>query len=132
MRFEWTNTLRHENALFSGLRDEGFNWHTLQPFIAGYQSPTKPVPARNGTYAPSPRRLATKSSGSGRETPPGQSRRVLALAQARKVDVILVTELTRRGRSARIAARSLMCFKFRFVSSPLMTCFRIEIGQKTS
>jgi hypothetical protein len=42
------------------------------------------------------------------------------LAQARKVDVILVTELTRWGRSARFAARSLTCFKFRFVSSPLL------------
>jgi hypothetical protein len=48
----------------------------------------------------------------------GAKQEVLALAQARKVDVILVTELTRRGRSARIAARSLTCFKFRFVSSP--------------
>src|ERR1700736_2096184 len=68
------NTLPHENALFWGLWDEGFNWHTLQRFIAGYQPPTKPVPARNGTYAPSSRRLATKSSGSGRKPPPGQSR----------------------------------------------------------
>ena len=33
--------------------------------------------------------------------------------------MILVTELTRWGRSARFAARSLTCFKFRFVSSPL-------------
>ena len=33
-------------------------------------------------------------------------RKVLALAQARKVDVILVTELIRWGRSARFAARS--------------------------
>jgi hypothetical protein len=40
------------------------------------------------------------------------------LAQTRKVDVILVTELTRWGRSARFAARSLTCFKVRFVSSP--------------
>jgi hypothetical protein len=47
VRFEWTNTLSHENALFWGLWDEGFNWHTLQRFIAGYQPPTKPVPARN-------------------------------------------------------------------------------------
>ena len=38
--------------------------------------------------------------------------------QARTVDLILVTELTRWGRSARFAARSLTCFKFRFVSSP--------------
>ena len=48
----------------------------------------------------------------------GAKQEVLALAQARKVDVILVTELTRWGRSARFAARSLTCFKFRFVSSP--------------
>ena len=50
----------------------------------------------------------------------GAKQEVLALAQACKVDVILVTELTRRGRSAKIAARSLTCFKFRFVSSPLI------------
>jgi putative DNA-invertase from lambdoid prophage Rac len=50
---------------------------------------------------------------------PNERKKVLALAQARKVDVILVTELTRWGRSARFAARSLTCFKFRFVSSPL-------------
>src|SRR6478672_5185838 len=49
-----------------------------------------------------------------------ERKKVLALAQARKVDVILVTELTRWGRSARFAARSLTCFKVRFVSSPLI------------
>ena len=70
----------------SAERDEGFNWHTLQRFIAGYQPPTKPVPARNGTYAPSPRRLATKSSGSGRKIASGakqeraERKKVLALA----------------------------------------------------
>ena len=49
--------------------------------------------------------------------PPGTGP-TLALAQARKVDVILVTELTCWGRSAWFAARSLTCFKFRFVFSP--------------
>ena len=34
----------------------------------------------------------------------GAKQEVLALAQVRKVDVILVTELTRWGRSARVAA----------------------------
>ena len=38
--------------------------------------------------------------------------------------MILVTELTRWGRSARFVARSLTCFKFRFVSSPLKRCWR--------
>ena len=47
-----------------------------------------------------------------------ERKKVLALAQARKIDVILVTELTRWDGSARFAARSLACFKFRFVSSP--------------
>jgi hypothetical protein len=57
------------------------------------------------------------------KSPPGQSRsapnarKVLVLAQARTVELILVTELTRWGR---FAARSLTCFKFLFVSSPLL------------
>src|SRR6516225_8371354 len=59
---------------FPGLWDEGFNWDRLRRFIAGYQPPSKPVPARSGTYTPSPRRLATKSSGSGMKSPPDQSR----------------------------------------------------------
>jgi len=46
-----------------------------------------------------------------------ERKKVLALAQARTVDLILV-KLTRWGRSARFAARSLTCYKFRFVSSP--------------
>jgi|SRR5208337_1132276 len=63
------------------------------------------VPARNGTYAPSPRRPATKSWGvwkeiaSGAKQESAERKKVLALAQARKVDVILVTELTSWGRS---------------------------------
>ncbi len=56
-----------------------------------------------------------------------ERKKVLALAQARKVDVILVTELIHWGRSARFAARSLTCFKVRFVSSPL-TCDNLQEG----
>ena len=41
-----------------------------------------------------------------KETASGAKQGGPGLAQARKVDVILVTELTRWGRSARIAARS--------------------------
>jgi Resolvase, N terminal domain len=48
-----------------------------------------------------------------------ERKKVLALAQARRVDVILVTEPPRWGRSTRFATRSLTRFKqFRFVSSP--------------
>ena len=59
-----------------------------------------------------------KETASGAKQERAERKKVLALAQARKIDVILVTELTRWGRSARFAARSLTCFKFRFVSSP--------------
>ena len=59
-----------------------------------------------------------KEIASGAKQERAEPKKVLALAQARKVDVIPVTELTRWGRSARFAARSLTCFKFRFVSSP--------------
>ena len=65
--------------------------------------------------------LLLSRSGQGRDAPKlerAERKKVLALAQARKVDVILGTELLRWGRSARFAARFLTCFKFRFVSSP--------------
>jgi hypothetical protein len=42
------------------------------------------------------------------------------LAQARKVDVILLTELIRWGRSARFVVRSLPYLNFRFVCAPLL------------
>src|ERR1700736_2677999 len=61
-----------------------------------------------------------KEIASGAKQERAERKKVLALAQARTVDLILVTELTRWGRSARFAARSLTCFKFRFVSSPLL------------
>jgi Resolvase, N terminal domain len=63
-----------------------------------------------------------KEIASGAKQERAERKKVLALAQARKVDVILVTELTRWGRSAGFAARSLTCLKFRFVSSPLPSC----------
>jgi putative DNA-invertase from lambdoid prophage Rac len=47
-----------------------------------------------------------KETASGATQEPAERKKVLALAQARKVDVILVTELTRWGRSARFAVRS--------------------------
>jgi hypothetical protein len=70
------------------------------------------------------KKVGYKIVGVWNEIPPGQSRsapnarRSWHLAQARTVALILVTELTRWGRSARFAARPLACFKFRFVSSP--------------
>ena len=77
------------------------------------------------TYAPFGKKAGYKIVGVWKEIASGpkqeraERKKLLALAQARAVDLILVTELTRWGRSARFAARSLTCFKFRFVSSPL-------------
>jgi hypothetical protein len=53
----------------------------LQRFIAGYQPPTRPVPARNGTYAPSPGRLATKVVGVWKETASGAKQERAALTR---------------------------------------------------
>src|ERR1700736_2993135 len=47
-----------------------------------------------------------KETASGAKQERAERKKVLALAQARKVDVILVTELTRWGRSARFTVRS--------------------------
>ena len=107
-----------------GAWDEGFNWDGLRRFIAGYQPPTKPVPARSGDLRAFAKKAGYKIVGVWNEIAPGpkqeraERKKVLALAQAGTVDLILVTELTRWGRSATFAARSLTCFKFRFVSSP--------------
>ena len=83
----------------------GFNWDSLQRFIVGYRPPIRHAHARNEISVPLPKKRVIKSSGSGKKRPPGQRmsapkrKKVLALAQARDIDVILVTELTRWGRS---------------------------------
>jgi hypothetical protein len=124
VRFKWTNTLSHENAIFWGLWDEVFNWDRLRRFIAGYQPPTKPVPARSGTSAPSPRRLATKSSGSGMKSPPGKAgaRRTQegpgALAQARTVDLLRKMVVLRHRDRAMVGGAALSYFISPFVKPP--------------
>ena len=61
---------------------------------------TQISPARSGHAVPRMRTVHRSAD------PFRRMQKVLALAQARKVDVILVTELIRWGRSARFAARS--------------------------
>jgi hypothetical protein len=69
----------------------------LQRFIAGHQPPTRPVPARNGTYAPSPGRLATKVVGVWKETASGAKKER--------------AELTRWGRSMLDLFHTLQIYK---------------------
>jgi hypothetical protein len=105
--------LPHKNALFRGL------WAHAAALYCGIDRRPNLCPPGTG-----PTRLRQagykvvgvwKEIASAAKQERAERKKVLALAQARKVDVILVTELTG---SARFAARSLTCFKFRFVSSP--------------
>jgi Resolvase, N terminal domain len=98
-------TLCHAKMpFFWGLWDKGFNWDGLQRFMAGYQPPTKHCARQERDLRAFAKKLATKSWGwkkiaSGAKQERAERKKVLALAQARKVDVILVTELTSWGRS---------------------------------
>ena len=109
MRFKWTNTLPRENALFLGSLGQGFNWDGLQRFIAGYQPPTKHCARQERDLRAFAEKAGYKIVGVWKQIAPGakqeragsapNARRSWRLAQARKVDVILVTELTSWGRS---------------------------------
>jgi putative DNA-invertase from lambdoid prophage Rac len=82
----------------------GFNWDSLQRFIAGIDRWSDLCPSRTGLA-----RLCQKAgykivgvwkeTGSGAKDERAERKKILALAQARQIDVILVTELTRWGRS---------------------------------
>ena len=77
----------------------------------------RPVPDRKAICAPSPKKAGDKVVGVWIETASGakgertERKRVLALAQARKIDVILVTELTRWGRSMLDLFRTLQDYR---------------------
>ena len=85
---------------FWGLWDKGFNWDGLQRF-AGYQPPTKHCARRERDLRAFAKKAGYKIVGvwkdiaSEAKQERAERKKVLALAQARKVDVILVTELTR-------------------------------------
>ncbi len=71
----------------------------------GFRQPTSPAPARSGILAAFAARAGYEVVGTSQETGPGptldraERRRVMALAQARQIDAVLVTELSRWGRS---------------------------------
>jgi DNA invertase Pin-like site-specific DNA recombinase len=90
---------------FWGLWDKGFNWDGLQRFIAGYQRPTKHCARQERDLRAFAKKAGYKIVGVWKEIASrakqerAERKKVLALAQARKVDMILVTELTSWGRS---------------------------------
>ena len=89
---------------FWGLWDKGFNWDGPQRFIAGYQPPTKHCSRQERDLRAFAKKAGYKIVGVWKEIASGEKqeraerKKVLALAQARKVDLILVTELTSWGR----------------------------------
>ena len=89
---------------FWGLWDKGFNWDGPQRFIAGYQPPTKHCARQERDIRAFAKKAGYKIVGICRKSPSGakqeraERKKVLG-GQARKVDVILVTELTSWGRS---------------------------------
>jgi Protein of unknown function (Hypoth_ymh)/Resolvase, N terminal domain len=101
-------------GLFGAVRNPlaHVNWARLKRFIAGCQPPTKPVPVKERDLRAFAKKARYKIVGVWKEIASGakqertERKKVLALPQARKVDVILVTELIRWGRSARFAAQS--------------------------
>ena len=90
---------------FQHLRPRGFNWDNGSPSTAVFPRPINLATGRNVISAPSPSVEASRSSVSARRNASGaktdriERNKVMALAQAREIDAILVTELSRWGRS---------------------------------
>jgi DNA invertase Pin-like site-specific DNA recombinase len=89
--------------VFWGLWDKGFSWDGLQRFIAGHQPPPKHCPRQERDLRAFAKKAGYKIVGvwrgiaSGAKQERAERKKVLALAQAHKVDVILVTEPTSWG-----------------------------------
>ena len=76
----------------------------MRPFIAEYQRTISPANDRNMTYVPTPIVAATMLSVFGKKLHQAKDERLqrkylMTMAQSREIDAILVTELTRWGRS---------------------------------
>ena len=82
-----------------------FNWDKVRPSTAGFRPPISPAHGRNGTSRAFAERAGYevvgvfKETGSGVRLDRAERRKVMALAQARRIDAVLVTELSRWGRS---------------------------------
>jgi DNA invertase Pin-like site-specific DNA recombinase len=73
----------------------------VRPFTAASPLPINPAIGRNAICVPLPNAAASRSSALIRRRPTDriERKKVMALAQARDIDAILVTELSRWGRS---------------------------------
>ena len=104
MRFKWTNTLPRENALFLGSLGQRVELGAAL-YCRVYQPATKHCARQERDLRAFAKKAGYKIVGvwkgiaSGAKQERAERKKVPALAQARKVDVILVTELTSWGRS---------------------------------
>ena len=101
--------------LLRGIRctlPRGFKWDR-SPSTAGFRPMISRAPAGNETSRPLPSAPATTSSAYFKETASSarndraKRQKVMALAQAREIDAILVTELSRKGRSTQDLVQTL-------------------------
>jgi Resolvase, N terminal domain len=87
----------------------GFNWDRL-PSTAAFRPTTSHVIAKNVTSgrslsAPATRSLPCSRTASGAKDDRPHRKKVMALAQAREIDAILVTELSRWAEAPRTSSR---------------------------
>lgn len=84
---------------------EGFKWDKKWPFTAAYRQQTRPACVKESDLRAFAKKVGYRIVGVWKETASGakddrkERKRVISLAQARKIDAILVTDLTRWGRS---------------------------------
>jgi predicted site-specific integrase-resolvase len=106
--FNWTVLLPHETTVFWGLWREGFNGVQLGQSAALYcrvSTADQTCSRQEQDLLAFANKAGYKVVGVWKETASGakderaERKKVLALAQARNIDIILVTELTRWGRS---------------------------------
>ena len=101
-----------EYCIFSARSRKGFNWDKSRSTAAS--APTvSPASARKGTCGAFAKRAGhkvvavLKETASGADNGRPERANVLALARARKIDAILVTELSRWGRSTQDLVQTL-------------------------
>ena len=105
VRFKWTNTLPRENALFLGSLGQRVQLGQAAALYCRVSTADQTCARQERDLRAFAKKAGYKIVGVWKEIASGakqeraERKKVLALAQARKVDVILVTELTRWGRS---------------------------------
>jgi putative DNA-invertase from lambdoid prophage Rac len=116
-----------------GIRLGEFNWDSAPPSIAGSRPPISPARQERDLAAFAARAgyavVGTfKETGSGVKVDRVERRKVLALAQRREIDTVLVTELSRWGRSTTDLLATLKELEARRVSVITLNGMAFDLG----